>query len=214
MDPALRGPKGREGSRGLSNPAQPEPGACHESGSGASRRTRTPRPHGRRGPSASWERGRPARLDNQSGLRPRTFGPLRAGRPCPSGRADPRFATGVWFRLRRVGYSSGISWLTLVFQSQNRDFDVPIAQILDADRFEYLRMKGHSTLICGEGRRLGTAARNGRGRHSTLAGGYCQTAAAFHLCWRRSTPGDLRQRPKHGRVVGISRLFCRLGVRS
>ena len=29
----------------------------------------------------SWERGRPARMDDQSGLRPRTFGPLRAGRP-------------------------------------------------------------------------------------------------------------------------------------
>ena len=30
------------------------------------------------------------------------------GRPRPSGRADPRFATGVWFRLRRVGRKSPV----------------------------------------------------------------------------------------------------------
>ena len=33
--------------------------------------------------------------------------PCGRGRPRPSGRADPRFATGVWFRLRRVEEVAG-----------------------------------------------------------------------------------------------------------
>ena len=37
------------------------------------------------------------------GRRFRTFGPLQAGRPRPSERAAPRFMTGAWLRLCRVG---------------------------------------------------------------------------------------------------------------
>ena len=49
-------------------------------------------------------------------------------------------STGIWFRLCRVGYLSGISRLALVIPTPEQGFDVLVARILDEGRLKYLRM--------------------------------------------------------------------------
>ena len=86
--PARNGPKARES---IKRTGRPCPGGIRRSQSTPSWAKHH---HGSRKPCMA--KGRDARKAHASGV-------LRAGRPRPSGRAAPRFATGVWFRLCRVG---------------------------------------------------------------------------------------------------------------